>query len=215
MIDVDHHVNAIRREVGSTVLEAGEARVVRMTRTYATTADDLWDACTSVERIPRWFLPISGELRVGGRYQLEGNAGGVIEVCEPPRRFTATWEMGEQLSWIDVRVEPDGDRARLVLEHLAPVTAEAEEFWDQFGPGAVGVGWDLAVTGLALYVEAEGEFDKDAVQAWSESDDGRRFMAVSSDGWRVASIAFGTDEAAATAAAERTTAFYTVDPTAN
>lgn len=38
----------------------------------------MWDACTDPERIPRWFLPISGDLRLNGRYQLEGNAGGAI-----------------------------------------------------------------------------------------------------------------------------------------
>ena len=30
--------------------------------------DDVWDACTNPERIPRWFLPVSGDLRLGGRY---------------------------------------------------------------------------------------------------------------------------------------------------
>ena len=31
-----------------------------------------------------------GDLRVGGRYQLEGNANGTILTCDPPREFTAT-----------------------------------------------------------------------------------------------------------------------------
>ena len=44
----------------------------------------MWDACTDPERIGRWFLPVSGDLRLGGRYQLEGNAGGEILRCEPP-----------------------------------------------------------------------------------------------------------------------------------
>src|SRR5882724_8555264 len=29
-----------------------------------------WDAMTNAERIPRWFLPISADLRLSGRYQL-------------------------------------------------------------------------------------------------------------------------------------------------
>ncbi len=45
-------------------------------RRYAGAVDEVWDALTNPERIPRWFLPISGELRLGGRYQLTGNAGG-------------------------------------------------------------------------------------------------------------------------------------------
>jgi uncharacterized protein YndB with AHSA1/START domain len=71
-IDVNHQINAVRRTVGTRVLEAGEAKVVTVSQSYPTDPDDLWDACTNIERIPRWFLPISGELRVGGKYQLEG-----------------------------------------------------------------------------------------------------------------------------------------------
>jgi hypothetical protein len=36
-------------------------------------------------------MPISGDLRVGGRYRLEGNASGTIERWDPPRSFAATW----------------------------------------------------------------------------------------------------------------------------
>jgi uncharacterized protein YndB with AHSA1/START domain len=57
--------------------------------------------CTNPERIPRWFLPVSGELKEGGRYQLEGNAGGTITRCDPPHGFDATWEMGSDMSWIE------------------------------------------------------------------------------------------------------------------
>jgi hypothetical protein len=63
MIDVTEEINAIRRTVGTRTLEAGEARVITVSRSYATTLDDLWDACTNAERIPRWFLPVSGDLR--------------------------------------------------------------------------------------------------------------------------------------------------------
>ena len=78
MIDVDHQINAVRRTVGDRTLEAGEARVVTISQSYATDAADLWDACTNIDRIPRWFLPITGDLRVGGHYALEGNANGTI-----------------------------------------------------------------------------------------------------------------------------------------
>ncbi len=35
------------------------------------------------------------------------------------------------------------------LEHIAHVEGD---LWDRFGPGAVGVGWDLALMGLARYL---------------------------------------------------------------
>ena len=107
MIDVTQQINAVRRQVGKRVLEAGEARVVTIARIYHAELADVWDACTNAERIPRWFLPVSGELRLGGHYQLEGNAGGTIERCDPPRGFAATWEFGGDVSWIELRLEPD------------------------------------------------------------------------------------------------------------
>jgi uncharacterized protein YndB with AHSA1/START domain len=71
-------------------------------RSYPTDASDLWDCLTSAERLPRWFLPISGELQLGGRYQLEGNAGGVVESCDEPWSFAVTWEYGGMVSWVVV-----------------------------------------------------------------------------------------------------------------
>ena len=78
MIDVKEQINAVRRTLGERTLEAGAAKVLTISQVYDTGIDDLWDTVTNPERIPRWFLPISGELRVGGRYQFEGNAGGTI-----------------------------------------------------------------------------------------------------------------------------------------
>ncbi|NED57183.1 polyketide cyclase, partial [Micromonospora aurantiaca] len=89
-------INAVRRTVGERVLEAGTARTSTISQVYDTDVEDLWDAVTNPERIPRWFLPISGDLRLGGRYQLEGNAGGTIETCDPPKGYSATWEYGGQ-----------------------------------------------------------------------------------------------------------------------
>ncbi|AXB46535.1 SRPBCC domain-containing protein [Amycolatopsis albispora] len=78
MIDLVHEINAVRREVANQPGPAGEVRALRLTRTYDAEVEDVWDALTNEERIPRWFLPITGELKVGGKYQLEGNAGGEI-----------------------------------------------------------------------------------------------------------------------------------------
>jgi uncharacterized protein YndB with AHSA1/START domain len=143
MIDVAHEINAVQRQVGTRVLEAGEARTVTVSRTYDAPVDDVWDAITDPERLPRWFLPVSGELRVGGRYELKGNASGTIESCDPPQSLTATWEFGGEVSWIELRLIAEHEnRTRFVLEHIAHVD---DERWAQFGPGAVGVGWDLAL----------------------------------------------------------------------
>ncbi len=207
MIDVTHQINQVRRAVGSRVMEAGQARVVTLGQTYEGSLEDVWDACTNRERIPRWFLPISGDLRVGGRYQLEGNASGTVERCDPPNSFAATWEFGGQISWIEVRLsEVDGGRVRLELEHIFHVD---DDRWAQFGPGAVGVGWDLTLSGLARHLAGRPPVTPAEFAVWLGSEDGREFVARSNDLWRQASVTAGTSAAEAQEAARRNLAFYT------
>ena len=64
-MDVTQQINAVRRHVGRQVMKAGEARTVTISQTYDAAIDDLWDACTNPERIPRWFLPVSIVILVG------------------------------------------------------------------------------------------------------------------------------------------------------
>ena len=212
MIDVIHEINAVQRQVGRRTFEAGEARTVTVIRTYNAVVEDVWDACTNPERIARWFLPVSGELREGGRYQLTGNASGTVQRCAAPNSFAATWEFGGDVSWIELRLAPVGNgRTRLELEHTAHVN---DERWVQYGPGAVGVGWDLALMGLTGHVESAKTVDPSEAEAWSASDEGRQFITLSSQAWGEASIAAGTEPGMARAAADRTTAFYTGTPVA-
>jgi uncharacterized protein YndB with AHSA1/START domain len=204
--DVPRHIGAVTRVVDDRQRDGRPARVVVATRTYDSDIADVWDAITSAERIPRWFLPISGELRLGGRYQLTGNAGGEITACEPPRHVAMTWEFGGEVSWVEVRLtEESEDRTRLVLEHIAHVD---DDRWNQFGPGAVGVGWDLTLLGLDEHLRSGAAVDTEAAMAWTMSDAGKEYLRRSSDDWARASVAAGTDAAAAAAAAARTTAFY-------
>jgi uncharacterized protein YndB with AHSA1/START domain len=204
MIDVTHQINAVQRRVGRRLLAAGEARVVTVSRSYPGPVEDLWDACTNPERLPRWFLPVTGELKVGGHYQLEGNAGGTVESCDPPNSFAATWEYGGEVSWIEVSLTAEGEHTRLTLEHIAHVD---DERWAEFGPGAVGVGWDLGLLGLARHLETGADLDPE--DRWMASPEGARFMTGSSEAWYDAAVACGADPAAARAAADRTTAAYT------
>ena len=205
MIDVTHQINAVRRTVGSRVLEEGEARVVTLSQSYPTDVDDLWDACTNIERIPRWFLPISGDLRVGGQYQFEGNAGGTILRCDPPRAFFATWEFGGNVSWIEVNISSEGhDRSRLELAHIMHV----DDHWREFGPGATGVGWDGGLVGLAIHLSTGANVDREAGARWTASDEGRRFMKLASERWYDADVAGGEHPEVARRAADRCSAAY-------
>lgn len=209
-IDVTRHIGAVRRDVTAGERDGRPTRRIVATRTYDTDIDDLWDAITNAERIPRWFLPVSGDLRPGGRYALEGNASGQIVGCEPPRHLALTWEFGGEVSWVDVRLEEEAaGGTRLELEHVAHVD---DERWERYGPGAVGVGWDMTLMGLANHVATGAAVERDEAFAWMVSEQGRAFARTSSERWGAASIAAGTDEAAARAAAARTTAFYTGEP---
>ncbi|MEU4424748.1 SRPBCC family protein [Actinoplanes sp. NPDC024001] len=207
MIDAKEQISDVRRRLGTRVLEAGEARVLTISQAYDTDLEDLWDVVTSPERIERWFLPVSGELREGGKYQLEGNAGGTITSCERPRAYAATWEFGGQVSWIEVRLVEEGPhRTRFELTHIAHV----DDHWNQFGPGAAGVGWDSGLLGLAMHLSApDAPRDNDAIMAWMGSEDGKLFMRLSSDAWGEADIAAGEDPETARARAAATYSAYT------
>lgn len=205
--DALRYIGAVTRELSTREYQGRPARVIGATCAYDTTVDDVWDAVTNPERISRWFLPVSGELRLGGRYQLKGNASGEITACDPPRAFDVTWEFGGQVSWVNVRLSALSDGGtQLRLEHIAHVP---EEFWNQFGPGAVGVGWDLTMLGLGRYLETKTAVEQSEGAMWPTTAQGKQFVNGSSGAWGVASIAAGTPEAAAREAAGRTTAFYT------
>jgi uncharacterized protein YndB with AHSA1/START domain len=180
--------------------------MITVARSFPDPVEEVWDACTTAERIQRWLMPVSGELRLGGRYQLEGNAGGVVERCDPPRSFDATWEYGGDVSWIELRLEPEGDGTRFTLEHIAHVD---DARWTEFGPGAVGVGWDSMLLGLVLHLEGDASIIPAEAMAWLASPEGVRFVTESSAAWCAAAIAAGEEPAAAEAAAKRTTAAYT------
>jgi uncharacterized protein YndB with AHSA1/START domain len=214
MIDIVREIEATTRETGSGRIAAGEGKAVRLRRTYDAPVEDVWDALTDPERLSRWFLPISGDYRVGGRYQLEGNAGGEILDCERPQRFRVTWVYGEvndaaDVSEVEIRLTPAGDGSTtLELEHTAIVP---DDRWAEYGPGAVGVGWDQGLLGLSLHLQGGSVGDP---IAWQLSDEGRAFATQSSIAWGAANVAAGADPADAATAVANTTAFYAPDPDA-
>jgi uncharacterized protein YndB with AHSA1/START domain len=212
MIDIVREIGSVQRSTGHGQLAAGEGRTVRLEREYGASIDDVWDAVTSPERISRWFLPVHGDFRIGGRYQLTGNAGGEILACDQPNRFKVTWVYGEvtspaDISEVEVRLTAlDAARTRLVLEHVAIVP---EDRWAEYGPGAVGVGWDGAVLGLSLHL-AGGSIDDPG--AWQVSDEARDFYTRSSAAWGEANAAAGADPDVVAKAVANTTQFYAPDP---
>lgn len=210
-MDVSHHVNEVQRTVGSRTLDAGEARVVTLSRSYPTDAADLWDACTNAERLPRWFAPVHGELRLNGTYQVEGNASGTILTCDPPRTFTATWEFGGGVSWIELTIIDEGpEQARMQLDHIAVAD---DDMWPQYGPGAVGIGWDLALLGLAIHLGTGAAVpDEFKEEEWATTGEGRNYIRDAGEGWYAAQVASGEDAGVARRSADNSIAFFRGDP---
>jgi uncharacterized protein YndB with AHSA1/START domain len=213
MDDLIKELEKARRSVGARRIPAGSGRTVELQRRCDASVEDLWAACTDPARISRWFLPVTGDLRLGGHYQLKGSARGEITVCEPPRHLTTTWLFGDDppppadIGLVTVELDPMSDTTtELRLEHAAVVD---EARWDTYGPGATGVGWDLALLCLAHFLRGSEVSDTKAFEA---SPAARAFTTRSSQEWSVAHETSGATPAQARDAAARTAAFYSPDP---
>ena len=150
IIDPVTAAGLVAREIRTSERDGATTRVAVARRAYPTDRADLWDCLTNPERIPRWFLPVTGELAEGGTYQVVGNAGGTVESCDRPRAFAVTWEFGGMVSWLAVSLTEGTDGTTLELVHEAPVDPD---MWALYGPVAVGLGWDMALLGLGIHVE--------------------------------------------------------------
>jgi hypothetical protein len=214
-MDVNAQIAAVDRGLETREVDGVLSYVQTLSQTYPAPIDDLWDAVTSAERIPRWFLPISGDLRLGGTYQFEGNAGGEIRRCDPPSGgsagYSVTWGMGMgEPAIVNIRlVEVDATSTRFELENVAAVDSLPDGVWEQFGPSATGMGWDSGLLGLASYFGGgqDGISPEDAA-AWVATDEGKSFMRGSADAWAAVHEASGADAALAKAAADTTYGMY-------
>jgi uncharacterized protein YndB with AHSA1/START domain len=201
------HLSQTQRVVDGDHPAGGAGHSVLLRRRYDAPVEDVWHACTDPDRISRWFLPVSGDLRAGGKYQFEGNAGGEILRCEPPYLLQVTWVFGGAPgSEVQVRLSADGGVTDFELEHSG--LSDAAQ-WATFGPGAVGVGWDLALHSLGRH--RQGEIIEDP-QSWGTTPEAADFMTGSSQAWGTAFEAAGASAAQAAAATAQTTAFYVPRP---
>ncbi len=206
-------LQAVVRGLTTTTRDGQEMRLLTAERHYPAEVEEVWDALTNPVRVPRWLGgAVTGELELGGRYQIEGNAGGEVLDCRPPSALSLTWEYGGQVSWVDVTLTTVEDQTRLLLEHTAPVDPK---MWEEFGPGAVGIGWEMALMGLDEHLRTP-DADPAQVQEWFNGPEGRPYlvecMTGASERWVEASISAGTDPTAAREAGARCTAAYTATP---
>lgn len=215
MVDVSKQIDAVSRGLRFADHDGKPLNVQTLTQSYSSGIDDVWSAATTADRITRWFLPVSGDLTVGGRYQLEGNAGGEVLACNPPQdgaaEYRVTWEMGGGVTWLTVRLTAEGpEQTRFELEHAALSSDIPAGMWEMFGPGATGVGWDGGLLGLSLHLGAvEGSLSPAEAAAWAMTDEGKAFYRGAADGWGQAHVAAGAAPDVAARAADATFGFYT------
>lgn len=200
MIDIITELDAIRRRVHTP----GEELAVRLERNYPADVEDVWDALTDPERIARWFLPVTGDLRVGGRFATEGNADGEIRVCDRPSTLVLTW--GAPDSVVTLTLTPEGsDTTLLTMEHTVPSAFVP----DATGGLYVGPGWDGALLGLGIFLS--GNAVGDPAKA-ANSPEVVEFNAGSVQRWEIAVRESGlaTDEQIAASVAVATAQYTTL-----
>jgi len=194
IIDIANQIGATSRQVAQQHTERGETVVVTLERRYAAEVADVWQAITDPDRVRRWFLPLTGDLREGGTFQLENHAGGDIMTCEPPRHLVVTF--GGESSIVDVVLAGEGDQTLLKLTHSVPIELAGS------GAGAlyVGPGWDGALLGIAQYLA--GEVVSDPVAA-ANSPEVQDFNVSSIKEWIATVEASGTADADTISAAQQ------------
>ena len=133
-----------------SVTTCGERRVIQMRRTFATSVDDAWQACTNPDRLRRWLGETDGDRREGVVVTVRMTddpaeiATLTIVRCDAPRRLVVRW--GWPTSRSRSSSEPcaaaDG-HTEMTLQHSAlagPLPVVYGAGWEDF---LVRLGWLL------------------------------------------------------------------------
>ncbi|KNB51882.1 SRPBCC domain-containing protein [Streptomyces caatingaensis] len=182
-------INAAHREINSYPVSSGEGRSLLIRRTYDAPVEDVWDACTRPSRIGRWLAPVRGDFRIGGAFEVEGNASGQVLRCERPELLKVTWEYGRGAATeVEVRLarNPAGGTV-FELRHASAAELVDELVRTEGLVGAVrnGAGWDLVLLGLDLFLHG----DVPDRAAWKDTPQVREFTIHSFRAWGDASRA--------------------------
>lgn len=200
-------------EVIRKITTSGDARQVVLERTFDTDAADLWDACTSRERLSRWFEPVHGDLALGGRYTLarSGTEGAILE-CEPDRRLAITWEYQGDVSRVDVDLVPANKKRTIlrVSHHVLP-----NDHWETYGPAAAGVGWEESLRALSLYLAGDARCAPNEMQEFASTPDGQDLTRRGALAWSWIDQQAGTPASNAETRALKTVESYLGNATAN
>jgi uncharacterized protein YndB with AHSA1/START domain len=150
----DTSLPLVQRSLREREIAGGTARAAVLGRRYDAPIEDVWAAVTTPSRIDRFFLPVSGDLREGGDYAFEGQAGGRILVCDPPRLLRVEWVppgCRDDADQVEVRLTPDGPAATwLELEHAS--VADVFRFDPDADTYSPALGWEGPLHFLGEYL---------------------------------------------------------------
>ena len=170
--------NVVRRQVAN---EDGIGVVLR--RQFDAPVAEVWAALTEPERVKQWFLPLSGDLRAGGTFQTEGNAGGEILRCESTRLLHFIW--GGPTSVVELTLDSAGDDSTIFeFTHTVPLALAGS------GAGALFVtpGWDGALISLGSFLADQDTYNPTVL----DSPEARALIKGSIDAWVAAIELSGT-----------------------
>ena len=144
------------------LIDVGGRSVVRFTRRYPVSREELWSALTEPDRMARWAFRGELEPRNGGSLRFDygeaGGADGTVLVWDEPSVLEYEWD-GHGMEWrIRFELVSDGEDATLLtLDHLLP-DPSMPEF-------AAGWHWHLdrlatlAAGGVPAEVDSDEHFD--------------------------------------------------------
>jgi uncharacterized protein YndB with AHSA1/START domain len=142
---------------------------VRVEERFDTDIRDLWEACTTPERLARWLAQVSGDLRVGGTVELTFTSTWTgparIEVCDAPHHILLTTEPGtEDETQLEAWLTEEGSQTRLVVEERGLPLGELHFH---------GAGWQVHLEDLGRSLTTDGSVHPDG---WSATQ--------AAPGWR-------------------------------
>ena len=153
-------------------LASGEARAAVFTRRYDADVADVWDACTDPARLARWYAPVEGDLRLGGRFtQGDFGPGRVLE-CEPP--YVLRVGLGgadPSTDEITLRLT-EGEDGTTVLEFEHATTLDAHDMGGQVFDAVycMGGGYGPRLVTLEQHLNGTLPVDLDATQLHMRED---------------------------------------------
>jgi uncharacterized protein YndB with AHSA1/START domain len=146
-------------ELRRRAIPAGEARVAVFTRSYETSIEDLWDACTNPERLRRWYVPVTGDLRVGGTFQQVNMGSGTILACDAPNLLKLS--LGAGADEIELRLSAGSEDGTATLELQHATTLDSHDIGGQMYDAIFCMGGGYYPRLLALDLHLRGTLPDD------------------------------------------------------